>query len=173
MDNKTPVPATPPKIKVGIYTFTCCEDSTIMITVLMNKYFFEWKKRIEFVEARVFKKKKSNEPLDVAIVEGAITAEEQAIKLRSIRARAKKLVAIGSCACTGMPSAQRNSFDDKTTAEISVVLNRFQYADKVRKISDIVEVDASVPGCPMNTDLFLKALNELFVAFGHEAVKLI
>jgi len=163
---------TPPKIRVGLFTFSCSEDSTIMFTILMSKYFFEWKKRIEFVEARVLKKRKSDGPLDIAIVEGAITAEEQAERLRKIRARAKKLVAIGSCACTGLPSAQRNSFDEKTEEEISVILDRFKYAGKVRKLAEVVPIDASVPGCPMNTDLFLKALNDLFVAFGHEPVDL-
>lgn len=46
--------ANPPaggKIKVGIFTFTCCEDSTIMLTEIMNDYLLEWLARIEFVEA--------------------------------------------------------------------------------------------------------------------------
>ncbi len=165
--------SSPSKIKVGLFTFTCCEDSTIMITVLMNDYLLEWKKRIEFVEARVLRKHApENAQLDVAFVEGAIAAEKQAKKLKSIRKRSKKLIALGSCACTGMPSALRNDFDEKTNKEIEMVLNRFEYADKVQKIADVVDIDGMIPGCPMNTNLFLKTLNDVFEEFGHEPVEL-
>lgn len=160
------------KIKVGIYTFTCCEDSTIMITVLMSKYFFEWKKRIDFVDARVLRKSGYDGPLDVALVEGAITAQEQVEKLKKIRERAKKLITIGSCACTGTPSALRNDFDPARKKEIEFILERFKYAEKVHKIADIVPVDGQVVGCPMDTNTFLKALNDIFVEFGHEPINI-
>lgn len=160
----------PNKINIGIFTFSCCEDSTILFTELLNDYFFDWKERINFVEARVLRKEKSDQMLDVALVEGAIIADEQAEELKKIRERSKKLIAIGSCACTGMPSALRNDFDDEKKEEIEFLLDRFKYADKVRKLSDIVQVDGQVVGCPMVVSVFLKALNDLFVEAGFEPV---
>lgn len=143
-----------------------------MLTVLMNDYLLEWKKRIEFVEARILRKGKSDAPLDVAIVEGAITADEQAEKLKKIRARSKKLVVIGSCGCSGMPSALRNDFDQETAQEIEFLLDRFKYADKVRTVEEVVPVDAKVPGCPMSTQLFLETLNQIFIEFGFDPVEI-
>jgi len=162
-----------PKIKLGLFTYSCCEDNTIMITVLMNDYLIEWKKRIDFVEGRVLRKKKSNNGLDVAFVEGAIVAKEQEEKIKKLRERTKILVAIGSCACTGMPAGMRNNFNEEANKEIEFIKNRFQYTDKVKRVEDVVKVDAKVPGCPMNTKLFLKTLNKVFVDFGHEPVELL
>lgn len=160
------------KIKVGMFTFSCCEDSSIMFTILLGKYFFEWKKRIDFVEARMLRRNRTASQFDVAFVEGAITADEQIQRLKKIRSMSKLIVAIGSCACTGMPAAIRNDFSSKQKQEIEFILDRFQYADKVRKIDEIVKVDKYIPGCPMNTDVFLKSLNEIFVQFGLTPVDL-
>ena len=144
-----------------------------MMTVLMDDYLSQWKERIEFVEARVLRKGKTDEPLDVAFVEGAITADEQAEKLKKLRARTKKLIAIGSCACTGAPSALRNEFDLKRQEEIEFILDRFKYVEKVRKIEDIVSIDGKVVGCPMNTKLFLETLNSLFIESGLTTVDIL
>ena len=36
------------KLKVGWFTFTCSEDSTIMFTELMNEHYEEWFRLIDF-----------------------------------------------------------------------------------------------------------------------------
>jgi coenzyme F420-reducing hydrogenase gamma subunit len=71
------------------------------------------------------------------------------------------LVAIGACAVTGGPSSQRNSFTPEQKANIAFLVERFGALPEVLKVSDVVTVDAAVPGCPMNTDAFLKAVNGL------------
>lgn len=154
------------KLRIGWFTFTCCEDSTIMMIELLNDYFFEWKRLLDIRYAKVLKTKNVLDELDVAFVEGAISSEGQAEKLKKIRAVSKKLVAIGSCAVTGFPSAQRNLFDEKTRTEIQPILERFKYTDKVMKLDELVTVDAAVPGCPMETDKFLELMNQLFEEFG-------
>ena len=81
-------------------------------------------------------------------------------------------MAIGSCACTGMPSAHRNSFDADQTAEICHILEKFNFSDKVQKLSDIITVDAQIPGCPMDLSQFLAAVNRLLQQFGHQPLSL-
>jgi sulfhydrogenase subunit delta len=154
------------KLRIGWFTFTCCEDSTIMMIELLNEHFFEWRNLLDIRYAKIFKTKNVLDELDVAFVEGSISSEAQAEKLKKIRAVSKKLVAIGSCAVTGFPSAQRNLFDEKTRAEITPILEKFKYTDKVMKLNEVVKVDAEVPGCPMETDKFIKLLNQLFEEFG-------
>jgi len=154
------------KLRVGWFSFSCCEDSTIIFTEILNDYYREWKNKIEFCSALVFQKKSEIKNLDVSFVEGAITSDEQNEKLQKIRNESKKLVAIGSCACVGMPSSQRNQFDEKTVGEISPILTRFKYAKSVKRIADLVKVDDQVPGCPMNEDLFLKVINKYLQEFG-------
>ena len=81
-------------------------------------------------------------------------------------ALAKKVVGIGSCACTGMPSAQRNFFPKQTKDEIQYLVDRFVGSDEVKKLEDVIEVDYKVPGCPMNPDNFLKVLNQALSDLG-------
>src|SRR3990167_571815 len=153
------------KLRIGWFTFTCCEDSTIMFTELLNTHWEEWNPKLEFVHAKTLQAHNEMREMDVAFVEGAIASEAQVAKLQQIRGLAKKLVAIGACAVVGMPSAQRNNFDDTTKAEIAPFLLQFHHADKIRTISDIVPVDDRVPGCPMNEALFLQVLNKYLMEF--------
>lgn len=153
------------KLRVGWFTFTCCEDSTIVFTELLNTHWEQWKNNIEFVHAKVLQNTNKWEPMDVAFVEGAISSNEQEEKLKKIRNLATKLVAIGACACSGMPSSQRNTFDDKTRQEIQALLAKFHHSDTVRKLDEVVTVDGSVNGCPMGEKQFLDVLNKYLVEF--------
>lgn len=155
------LPAQQKKLAIGWFSFSCCEDSTVMMTELMNDHWQEWVRVINFVDAKILKSKNNKTtPLDVAFIEGAIASDKQADEVKAIRARSKKVVAIGACACTGMPSSQRNAFDEKTRQEIQFLVDRFKLADRVRKLEEVIPVDAKVPGCPMNTDVFLKVLED-------------
>ena len=153
------------KLKIGWFSFSCCEDSSIVLTEMLNDYFDEWAKVVDFQHVRILKKNNKLEGLDVAFVEGAIASQSDAKKLKEIRKNCKKLVAIGSCAINSMPSAQRNLFDSKKKKEIEFLIERFHQAKKVKKLSEVVKVDDKVPGCPMNEELFLKVLNKCLKEF--------
>jgi len=150
------------KIKVGWFSFTCCEDNTIIFTELLNKNYKQWLSKIEFVHARIFRKDDTKEikPMDIAFIEGAISSNIQEDKLKRIREKTKILIAIGSCAVLGSPSNQRNFFSRENLDEIKPILDRFQYKEKVLKVSDVVKVDESVPGCPMSETAFLQLMNK-------------
>jgi coenzyme F420-reducing hydrogenase gamma subunit len=154
------------RLKVGWFSFTCCEDSTMIWIEMMNQRFFEWKKLIDIRHARVLKKNNILRGLDVAFVEGAITNEADAKKLQSIRKNSKRLVAIGACAVNGMPAGQRNAFDEPLKEEIAFLLKRFRQADRVRMVKEVVAIDAEVPGCPMEENVFLDVLGRYLKEFG-------
>lgn len=153
------------KLKIGWFSFSCCEDSTIAFTELLNDHFDEWQKVIDFQHIRVLKSKNKLEGLDVAFVEGAIASDKDAEELKKIRKNCKKLIAIGSCAINGMPSAQRNTFNKGQMKEIEFLIKKFHMAKKVRTVSDIVKVDDKVPGCPMNEEAFLNIVDKYLKEF--------
>lgn len=160
-------PAVKKKLVVGWFSFTCCEDSTILFTELLNKYFDEWRKLIEFRHLKVLKTKNELRELDVAFIEGAISSESQAAEVKKIRANAKYVVAIGSCACTGMPSSSRNKFVSEEISErIRWYLSHFDYNEKVIKLEEVIPVDDKVNGCPMVTLMFIKTVNKYLDLFG-------
>ena len=144
------------KLRIGWFSFTCCEDSTILFTELLNTKWVEWKDKVEFVNARVLKTEKELKDIDVSFVEGSICSEEQAAKLTEIRANSKKLVAIGACAITAMPSGWRNTFNEQQKAEISAIMTRFAHLPRVEPLSKFVTVDDVVQGCPMDEKKFLE-----------------
>jgi len=146
------------KIKVGWFSFSCCEDSTVIFTEILNDHWEEWKKIMDFRHARVLKSKNVMDAFDVAFIEGAIASDLHEQKVLEIRSRAKIVVAVGSCACIGMPSAQRNKFSAEQMQEVQFLVDRFQMLPKVLKLSDVIKVDYEIPGCPMNPDDFLKKL---------------
>lgn len=154
------------KLRVGWFTFTCCEDSTILFTELLNTHWADWKDKLEFVNARVLNTRHELKDLDISFVEGAISSQEQAAKLKKIRENSKILVAIGACAVTAMPSGWRNSFDEQTKQEIAFLVDRFSHLPKVEPVSAFVKVDESVPGCPMNEQTFLAVVDK-YVSNNH------
>jgi len=153
------------KIKIGWFTFSCCEDNTIVMTEVMNDHWQEWKKIFDFRHARVLKANNILDELDIAFVEGAIASEDHVNKLKEIREKSKKLVAIGACAIVGMPAGQRNYFSEEQKKEIEFLTARFAALPKVLRVSDVVKVDAEVPGCPMDPNKFLEAVNKLVSEF--------
>jgi sulfhydrogenase subunit delta len=158
------------KMRVGWFTFTCCEDSTMIFMELLNTHWEEWNKKIDFVHAKVLKSGNRMEEMDVAFIEGAISSVVQEEKLKKIRGLAKKLVTIGACACTGMPSGQRNNFNAPTKEEIKELLDRFKQAERVKSVKEVVPVDDAVNGCPMTEAAFLVVLNKYLTEYTGETV---
>jgi len=132
-----------------------------MFTELLNDHWQDWKKLFDFRHVKVLKKNNIYDEFDIAFVEGAIASPEHEERLKDIRGRTKKVVAVGACAVTGLPASQRNTFTEAQKGAIQYLVDRFGALPEVKKVADVVEVDASVPGCPMNTDMFLKAVNGL------------
>lgn len=153
------------KIRIGWFSFSCCEDNTVIMTEVMNDHWQEWKKMFDFRHARVLKSHNILDELDIAFIEGAIASETQAEKVKEIRAKSKIVVAIGACAVVGMPSGQRNTFTEGQKKEIEFLIARFGALPKVLKVADVVKVDASVGGCPIDPHQFLDAVNILVKRF--------
>ncbi len=149
------------KIAIGWFSFSCSEDSTIIFTELMNEHWQHWKKMFDFRYARVLQSHNVLDKLDIAFIEGAIASEKQADKLRDIRSKSLKLVAVGACAVTGMPAGQRNNFNETQKQTIQPLVEKFNALPRVLKVSEVVKVDASVPGCPMDAKMFIDTLNKL------------
>lgn len=155
------------KLVIGWFTFTCSEDSTILFAELLNEHFDEWKKIIEFRHMKSLKTKNSMEGLDVAFIEGAISSETQEKEAKKIRDNTKYVVAIGECACTGMPSASRNALaSDEINERIKWYMSHFDYHEKVKKLADVIQVDDMVRGCPMDPKAFSAVMEKYLKLFG-------
>ncbi|MDI6734117.1 MAG: hypothetical protein QMD50_01320 [Patescibacteria group bacterium] len=153
------------KIKIGWFSFSCCEDNTIVMTEVMNEHWQEWKKIFDFRHMRVLKSRNVLDELDIAFIEGAVASLEHEKTIKDIRARSKKLVAVGSCAVIGLPAGERNNFTEDQKKSIEFLIARFGALPKVLKVADVVRVDVEIPGCPMDPNNFLKVVNNLVREF--------
>jgi len=112
------------------------------------------------------------ENVDVTLVEGAVSSEEDLHRIRLVRSRTRTLVTLGDCAITGNVSAMRNNFG------VNVVLRRAYLENDTldaqvprqvippllkiaRPVHEFVAVDVFVPGCPPPADLIFSVLSEL------------
>jgi len=154
------------KLRIGWFTFTCCEDNSIVFVELLNKYYFEWIKQLDFRYCKFLKSKNVLDELDVAFIEGAISNEREKAKLLEVRNKAKYIVAVGSCACTGYPSAQRNDFSPEMKAKIEGFVKEWKLLERVLRPDEVVRVDDKVVGCPMFEAAFLTVLQKYLNEFG-------
>jgi len=154
------------KLRIGLFSFTGCEGCMIEFLEILNTKFFDWAPLLDVRYARILKTKNVMDEMDVAFIEGAISTEKEAERMRLIRSKAKRVVAIGSCAISGAPNNWRNYFDERTNDEIRPVMERFGHRKKVTGISDVVKVDATVPGCPMLDNKFIDVIEGYMREFG-------
>jgi NAD-reducing hydrogenase small subunit len=112
------------------------------------------------------------ESVDVALVEGAVSSQEDLKKLQKIRSRTRILVALGDCAVTSNVPAMRNSLSPQKILQAVYVEgaqdNRVVPSDGVpallplaRPLHEFVKVDVHVPGCPPPPKAILAVLNDL------------
>ena len=154
------------RLVVGWFSFTCCEDSTILLTELLNDHLDEWRKVVEFRHMKALKTSNSLAGLDVAFIEGAVSSESQAKEVREIRENARYVVAIGACACTGKPSTSRNQFvSEQLNERIRWYLSHFDYGEEVKSLGEVIQVDDLVRGCPMKAPSFLQTLEKYLDLF--------
>ncbi|GIJ48144.1 oxidoreductase [Virgisporangium aliadipatigenens] len=101
-------------------------------------------------------------PYDVSLVEGSITTEEDAARIRDIRARSTLLVAIGACATAGGIQALRDLADvDEFRAQV------YPHPEYVRSLATATPISAHVPvdlelhGCPIDRGQLVEVLGAL------------
>lgn len=113
------------------------------------------------------------EGVDVGILEGAVTNTANEEVARRMRSRCKCLVALGDCAVFGgvpmlrnrVPAAealQRAYVETESTVGGSIPRDE-ELAQPMdpRPVSDVVDVDIHLPGCPPSPDAIFHALKEL------------
>ena len=103
--------------------------------------------------------------VDVTLVEGAVSSQDDLEQVHTIRQRSKLLVALGDCAVTGNVPAMRNSHPGSQTcwsASMSKACRRSRGVPargvpallrQAVPVHEVVKVDLHVPGCPPSAGL--------------------
>lgn len=119
------------------------------------------------VDAKVFP-----ENVDLTLVEGAVSNEDDLHKLKIVRSRTRQLVALGDCAVTSNVPGMRNYFNRDELLRRAYLENASlnqsipnemipRLLPKSRPVHEIVKVDLFIPGCPPHADALFAALAAL------------
>ncbi|MEI6350822.1 MAG: NADP oxidoreductase [Verrucomicrobiota bacterium] len=127
---------------------------------------------IDLVYSPLVDAKEYPENVDVALIEGAVSSEEDLEKILKVRKRTKILVALGDCAVTTNVPGMRNQFTVEEVERRAYIENA-QHNQQVprqiippllpksRPVHEYVKVDVFVPGCPPPADAIHFVLTEL------------
>ncbi|MEW6501328.1 MAG: NADH:ubiquinone oxidoreductase [Thermodesulfobacteriota bacterium] len=145
--------------RVGVFDFTSCEGCQLQL-VNNEATLLDFLNLVELVNFREAMSEKSDD-YDVALVEGSISRADEVERLEKIRANAKILVALGSCACFGGVNQLKNRFHDLAWVK-KEVYGDFPIATReVRPLSDFVSVDFMIYGCPPRKEEIEKVVANL------------
>ena len=131
----------------------------------MDEAIIQIAKRIEVVYGPLVDAQEFPKQVDVTLVEGAVSSQDDLEKVHTIRQRSKLVVSLGDCAVTGNVPAMRNQHPARK------MLDRIYGAAPTEGVPallrqavplhEVIKVDIHVPGCPPSPKAIAYALGEL------------
>ena len=121
---------------------------------------------INIVYGPLVDRKEFPEQVDMTLVEGSVSSEEDLKKIKHIRQHTRLLIAMGDCAITGNVPSMRNPFGTEKVLQHIYLRNAPseivpRLLPRVLPVHQVVAVDAFLPGCPPPADALYFALTEL------------
>jgi len=155
--------------KVAFFDFACCEGCQLTVIDALQTH-LDLLDAVEIVQFREAMTPPSLLPIGggedylVAFIEGSCTRKSDEARLERIRAQAAIVVALGACAHLGGVNALKNLHPLED-------VRRWVYGDKAgwydtyaaRPISAVIEVDAVIPGCPIDREEFIRVVKAVLL----------
>lgn len=163
--------STPKKITVATTWLDGCSGCH-MSFLDMDERLVDLAQRVDIVYSPLVDTKTLPDQVDVGILEGSISSDEDLEKAKAFRKHCKLLISLGDCAVNGNVPAIRNHFKlddvmDRAYRENVALQPQIPthsvptLLETVRPIHGEVKVDVFVPGCPPHADAIWYVLSEL------------
>lgn len=155
------------KPKVAFFDFASCEGCQLQIANL-EEDIIGLAQAVDIVSFREVMKERSDD-FDIAFVEGSIQRPIDVERLEKIRSKAKILIALGACACTGGVNKLRNRMPLAETAreaygKLNTDRNPLFDVGMTKALDEVVKVDFYIRGCPVRKEEILYYVNRLLTS---------
>ncbi len=138
------------KPTVAVYKFSSCDGCQLSL-LNMEDELLDLASVVELAYFLEATRAEQPGPYDIALVEGSVTTEHEVERIKEIRSQAKILIALGTCATAGGIQALRNLAEADDFAKVVYGHPEYLHFLKTAKpISDYVQVDMELWGCPVN-----------------------
>lgn len=154
------------KKKLAIFDLTDCEgcELEILPTDKISNDFLD--NNFEIINWRLVTDKSNSGPFDIAIIEGSPVKKSEIEELKIIRQKSKFLIALGACACLGgIPSISQEKDRTKLLSYVYGKNYRSRYINP-KPISEYVNIDYKINGCPANP----KEISQALIDLSHDKV---
>lgn len=151
-----------PRPKVAFFELSSCEGCQLQI-VNNEATLLDF---LALVDVRAFREAMTerHDDYEIAFVEGSVTRADEADRLKAVRARAKVLVAFGTCACFGGVNQLRNRFHDAGWVKREVYgAYPIETNDQARPLEDFVAIDLKIVGCPVKKEEVERIVTNLVI----------
>ena len=177
------------KIKLATVWLAGCSGCHMSFLDL-DEWLFDLAEKVDVVYSPIADVKEYPEGVDVCLVEGAISNEENLEFIHQVRERTKFLISFGDCAVTANVPAMRNMLGKadhvlrRAYLELGEVTPQLPHEpgivpeliDRVTPVHEVVPVDLYLPGCPPPAERIRAAIEPLLrgekpVMEGREMIK--
>jgi coenzyme F420-reducing hydrogenase gamma subunit len=151
------------KPRVAVHKFSSCDGCQLALLNL-GEDLLTLAERVELIHFAEAGPLNPDAEVDVAFVEGSISAPEDLDRIQRIRAHSRLLVAIGACATSGGIQGLRNNADGaQWVAQIYSHPEAIASLARSTPISAHVKVDFELWGCPVSGPQMLALVNALLL----------
>jgi coenzyme F420-reducing hydrogenase gamma subunit len=150
------------KPRIGIFGLTSCAGDQLAI-INCEEELLDILSAVDIRSFVMAQSRNEDQKLDVAFVEGSVVTQEDEEKLKKIREESGLVIAIGTCAVWGGIPASRNDLDRKELYQrvYQKEENLYQCRPQVSPLSEVVKVDFSIAGCPIEKEEILRSVASL------------
>ncbi|WP_100641646.1 sulfhydrogenase subunit delta [Alteromonas facilis] len=150
-------------LSVAIHKLTSCSGCQLGFINLGSKLLnvMSFVHFTHFIEAGVYD---PDTPVDVALVEGSVSTEDDLLRLEQVRKNCRWLVTMGACATSGGVQALRNIADAQAwKASVYASPEFVESLDTCTPVAEHVKVDFELWGCPVTHEQLIQLLQQLRV----------
>ena len=132
----------------------------------MDERLIELAAVVDIVYSPLVDTKTFPEQVDLTLVEGSVSSEEDLAKIKKVREHTRLLISMGDCAVTGNVPSMRNPFGPEKILQHVYLQHAPReivplLLPRVVPVHQVVPVDVFLPGCPPSADVLYFALTEL------------